>query len=112
MIHNIVDRGEMYKNVRCAVCSHIANVSGIRGSLASTQIRRSKFWCPHPDCCAHACREHRDIIHSYIEDRIFLQKYHNMKRIEHTIQNPRKHVKPEGSGWQSAVEFDAEYESS
>lgn len=110
--HNIVDQGEMYKNVQCAVCSHIANVSGIRGSLASTQIRLSKFWYLHPDCHSHACREHRDVVNSYMEDGIVLQRYHNMKRIEHTIQNPGKYIKPEGSGQQSVFEFEAEYESS
>ena len=53
-----------------------------------TNVRWSRYWCPHPHCSCHVCTNHRYEVHGYHAEVICLAVYHKMKRIEHTIKNP------------------------
>ncbi len=91
--HTVVDRGFEWRNSRCAVCKHLINKGKLRG-----QPSRSKYWCPHPDCRAHVCAKHRNIIHSFTRKGINLSKYHKPNRVAYTKAHPGCHYKPPNSG--------------
>ena len=99
--HTIINRGLEFKNVRCAVCSFLAQED--KKSLGTRQtpdrkIGRTAMWCPHPSCRAHACKEHRKDVHKLSLEGVNLTKFHNESRITYTQKNPGRHRKPEGSG--------------
>ena len=103
-VHTIVNRGEAYKNVTCAVCLHLKKTETTRPTRNSRnpnfKLQKSKYWCPHEDCRAHACPDHRGDIHIYASNGINLSSYHNMQRIEFTRNHPGRHKKPRNSGRQ------------
>ena len=84
--HTIVNRGKAYGNMRCAVCSHLKR----HATHQYRKVRQSRYWCPHQDCQAHVCEEHRSKVHNYAKLGIELRKYHNEKRIQFTKENPGK----------------------
>ena len=59
--HTIVDKGDEYRNIRCAVCLHLKK----RKRINNIKPCRTKFWCPHANFRAHACKDHRADIHIY-----------------------------------------------
>ena len=59
--------------MRCAVCSHLKQDANEK----HTKIQQLRFWCPHQDCQAHVCEEHKSKVHNYVKHGIELQKYHN-----------------------------------
>ena len=94
--HTIVNRGPKYNNMSSAVCLFIKKHRVTR--TVSFKPRRTPYWCPHPDCEAHVCKEHRREVHSYSKEGINLKTYHNTKRIAYTQAHPGEHKKPRGSG--------------
>ena len=80
--HTIVDRGDEYRNVSCAVCLDL------KKTKKSNNIKPcpTKFWCPHTNCRAHACKDHRADIHIYTANGNKLSKYHNLQRVEFTLE--------------------------
>ena len=94
--HTIVSRGYEYRNMQCAICAHE------RANLVATRICKripvSILWYSQPNCQAHVCKEHRGVIHDYAKNCVVLKKYHNLKRIKHTQDNPGKHPKPKKAG--------------
>ena len=101
-VHTILNRGEEYKNVTCAVCLHLKKTDTTRTTRDSSnpkfKLRKSKYWCPHDNCRVHACSDHRSDIHIYASNGINLSLYHNMQRIEFTRIHPGRHMKPMNSG--------------
>ena len=81
--HTIVNRGEDYRNVRCAVCLHEKKMMN-ENSRSNYKVRRSRNWRPHLQCRAHACTQHRLVVHNYFQQGIILRNYHNEQRINHT----------------------------
>ena len=81
--HTIINRGDMYRNMRCAVCLHLE--SQAPRAKEKMKVRRSKYWCPHPSCRAHACTDHRIEIHNYAAEGVILENYHNCVRVDNTI---------------------------
>ena len=86
--------------MRCAVCSYLAQEEkkGTRDGCSARKIGRTPMWCPHLNCRAHACREHRNDVHKLSELGIDLSKFHKVSRISYTQKHLGKHKKPEGSG--------------
>ena len=97
--HTIVNRGNEYKNMSCAVCLFIKKNYARRENLLKP--RRTPYWCPHPDCEVHCCHEHRNEVHSYSKEGISLKHFHKTKRVEYTRAHPGQHKKPRGSGRKS-----------
>lgn len=100
--HTIINRGIEFKNVRCAVCLYLAQEEkkGTRDRDRTTprMIGRTPMWCPHINCRAHACREHRNSVHKLSELGVNLTKFHKVARIAYTRKHPGRRRKPEGSG--------------
>ena len=95
-VHTIVNRGARYSNIRCAVCMHLKKMAPrTRGGMV---VRRSRYWCPHPNCRCHVCEDHRMEVHSYADEGISLASYHKMKRVEYSIAHPGKQKKAKNSG--------------
>ena len=82
--HTIVNRGNEYRNVRCAVCLYEKNNLDA-SSRGNYKVQRSKYQCPHIQCRAHACNNHQLVVHDYFTQGIVLCKYYNEQRIKHTI---------------------------
>ena len=89
-IHTIISRGDEYENVRCAVCLYDKNEMKRCGQDTSNfKVKRTKFWCPHPDCRAHACRKHRVRAHSFGDSGIKISHFHNIARVERTVKRKK-----------------------
>ena len=88
--HTIISCRDEYENVRCAVCLY--NKSELKRCGQDTsnfKVKRTKYWCPHPDCRAHACGEHRVQVHTFVDSGIKISKFHNIARVDHTIERKR-----------------------
>ena len=70
--HIIANRGDEHRNVRCVVCLHEKKIMH-RSSRANYKVRRSRCWCPHAQCRAHACPHYRLVVHDYFQQGILLR---------------------------------------
>ena len=94
--HAIANRREEHRNTRHVVCLHERKMMN-EDSRSNHKVRQSQHWCPHVHCRAHACAQHRLVVHDYFEQGVILRKYHNEQRIEHAkskkeVQNMRRLV--------------------
>ena len=49
---------------------------------------RTQFWCPHPHCQVHVCRDHRQAVHGFYDQNIILKGNSRESRVEFTRDNP------------------------
>mmetsp|Transcript_48064 Transcript_48064/g.57959 ORF Transcript_48064/g.57959 Transcript_48064/m.57959 type:complete len:190 (-) Transcript_48064:8-577(-) len=93
--HTIIDRGNKYQHVRCAVCMHLKKT--IPSTRTGMKTRQSKHWCPHQNCRYHVCSDHRGEVHGYYDDVVILSTYHKLKRVKYTQEHPGEKKKPDTS---------------
>jgi len=94
--HKIVNRGDKFKNIRCAVCSCVSQEEkkskGIQNK-PERNIGRASMWCPHIHCRAHASKTHRKEVHRLTASGENLSKCHKISRIFYTQKHPGKQKK-------------------
>jgi len=49
---------------------------------------RTQFWCPHPHCQVHVCKDHRQAVHGFYDRNIILKGNSRESRVEFTRNNP------------------------
>ena len=93
--HTIFNRGDRFKNVRCAVCSLAQEEKKSKGiwNKPERKIGRMPMWCLHIHCRAHSCKTHRKEVHRLTAAGVNLSKFHKISRIVYTQKHPGKQKK-------------------